>query len=227
MARLSMPINRVEDSENKITPTTVSDLGEGSFSAFTSSTGYYPNMQTAIDIAHPIGSIICMSSNTNPSTLYGGTWTLVDKELSYRFHNLYKSGWSATNATAQTSAGAVIGGHAMDIRLEVTTTTALSDSTIELGYINPNALGITEFPIVYRYVPFSYDGGGVFDVVGQTVITDVGRITVEDIWTATANGASHAYASGAPLHMIYHFSSIPFNYMLDSYCDKFYFKRTA
>lgn len=227
MARLPMPINRVEDSGNKITPTTVADLGEGSFSAFTSSTGYYPNMQTAIDIAHPIGSVICMSSNTNPSTLYGGTWTLVDKELSYRFHNLSESGWSATNATAQVSAGARIGGHAMDIRLELTTTTALSDSTIELGYINPNALGITEFPIAYRYVPFSYDGGGVKDVVGQTVITGDGRITVVDIWTATADGASHAYASGNELALIYHFTTIPHNLMLDSYCDKFYFKRTA
>lgn len=227
MARLSMPINRIEDNGNKITPTAVADTGAGSFSAFTASTTYYPNMQTAIDIAHPIGSIICMSSNTNPSELYGGTWTLVDKELSYRFHNLRESGWSATNATAQASAGARIGGHAMDIRLEIITTAALSDSTIELGYINPNALGITEFPIAYHYVPFSYDGGGVKDVVGQTVLTNAGRVTVEDIWTATADGASHAYASGSNLAIIYHFSTIPYTLMLDSYCDKFYFKRTA
>ena len=227
MAKLSMPVNRVEDSGNKITPVIVENSGGGSYT-FALGSEFYPSMPTAIDIAHPVGSIICMSSNTNPSTLYGGTWILVDKELSYRWHDLYASGgWSATYANAQTTAGARIGGHAIDIRLELTPTTALSDSTIELGYINPNALGITEFPIAYRYVPFSCDGGGVNDVVGQTIIAANGRVTVEDIWAATANGASHAFASGGILALIYHFSSIPFNYMLDSYCDKFYFKRTA
>ena len=227
MAKLSMPANRVEDSSNKITPIVVENSGGGAFTPFMYD-DFYPSIQTAIDIAHPVGSILCMSSNTNPSTLYGGTWTLVDKELSYRWHDLAASGgWSATYANVQTTAGARIGGHAMDIRLELTTTTALSDSTIELGYINPNAFGITEFPLVYRYVPFSYDGGGVKDVVGQTIIANNGKVTVEDIWTATADGASHTYASGSSLAIIYHFSSIPFNYMLDSYCDKFYFKRIA
>lgn len=223
MAKLSMPVNRIEDNYNKITPDDVAE-SLGSF-ALASDSESYPNMQTAINMAHPVGSIICMSSNTNPSTLYGGTWTLVDKELSYRWHDLYASGgWSATYANAQITAGARIGGHAMDIRLELTTTTALSDSSIELGYINPNALGITEFPIAYRYVPFSYDGGGVRDVVGTTIIAANGRVTAEDVWNADGG---HTYASGYNLALIYHFSSIPFNFMLDSYCDKFYFKRTA
>lgn len=221
---LPMTVAQIENNDNKVTPSKIAMSPSGS-AAYYADAIHYPSMQTALDIAHPVGSVICMSSNTNPSTTLGGTWTLVDKELSYRWHDLYASGgWSATYATAQTTAGARIGGHAMDIRLELTTTTALSDSTIELGYINPNALGITEFPLVYRYVPFSYDGGGVRDVVGQTVITNAGRITVEDIWNAD-NG--HTYASGSNLALIYHFSSIPFNYMLDSYCDKFYFKRTS
>ena len=224
MAKLNMDINHIEDTSNKITAAKLLNTTPDDFSAVQ----YYPNMQVAIDIAHPVGSIMCMSSNTNPGDYCGGTWELVDKELRYRWHDLSASGgWSATYANVQTTAGARIGGHAMDIRLEITTTTALSDSTIELGYLNPNALGITEFPLVYRYVPFSYDGGGVKDVVGQTIITNNGKVTVEDIWTVSSGAISHAYASGSNLALIYHFSSIPFNYMLDAYCDKFYFKRVA
>lgn len=36
------------------------------------------------DIMHPVGSIFITSTNSNPSTIFGGTWTLIDKGFNPR-----------------------------------------------------------------------------------------------------------------------------------------------
>lgn len=225
MAKLHMTVDKVESTDCKIN----AGMLQGNITpAFFSAAQYYPSMQVAIDIAHPVGSILCMSTNTNPGDLYGGSWELVDKGLKSRWHNFNtEGGWSATNATTADTSGARIGDHGLDIRLVLTNTIALSDATVQLGQVTPTALGLTRLPHDWKYVPFSHDGGGVKDVVGTTCLTADGAVTVEDVWAATADGASHAYAANSALYLQYHYSYVPMDYMLDEACDKFYFKRIA
>ena len=33
------------------------------------------------DVVHPVGSVVCTSSSTSPASSLGGTWSLIDKEL--------------------------------------------------------------------------------------------------------------------------------------------------
>jgi hypothetical protein len=227
MAKLNMSINDIESIQNKLDQN-IREISGAPMSYFIDNSGWYPNVSIAVDIAHPIGSIICMSTNENPGTRVGGTWELVDKGLKSRWHNFKtEGGWSATNATVGDSSGARIGDHGLDIRLWLSNTITLSDATIQLGQVIPTALGLTRLPHDWKYVPFSYDGGGVKDVVGTTCLTADGVITVEDIWTATADGASHGYAANSNLSLQYYYSYVPMEYMLDEACDKFYFKRIA
>ena len=43
------------------------------------------NKQELINLIYPVGSCITMSTNTNPSTKLGGTWTLIDKHMKAQY----------------------------------------------------------------------------------------------------------------------------------------------
>lgn len=225
MAKLNMSINDIESIQHKLDQNT-REISGAPMSYFMDSPGWYPDVSVAVDIAHPIGSVICMSTNENPGTRVGGTWELIDKELKYRWHKFNNDGgWTSTNAKAEEDAAALVGGHAVDFRIALTATATLSDATLTLGYISPAALGLSQFPYDQMYVPFCHDGGGAKDVVGNVILHwDDGRLTIEDVWNADN---SHSYAAGGMIFLNMHYAYIPHNMMLEEHCDRFYFKRIA
>lgn len=186
----------------------------------------YPSAKTMYDVfnrMYPIGSIMCMSENKNPGdsdALGIGTWTLVDKGLKYQWVALTEgSGWTGTNATV-TSSAILVHGNNLSLRLFLKCTTATSDSALVLGTVDPTIVGLTGFPFTKTGLPFAIDGG---EITGNIAFNNAGVVTLNDGWTVDG---THSINNNyyIPLYIDYALTS---GAMIDEFCDRFYFKRTA
>lgn len=198
----------------------------------------YPSARSlyqAFDKIHPIGSVLCMSENTNPAQLYEhGTWELIDKELESRWVQIYEGqGWNNINGHLSTSSSgtsaAYLAGHSLTIRLLISLDTPMTNDTeFEVGTINPNFIGLTELPMDKIGIPFTIDGG---EIVGNASIPRTGTVKLNDGWhIVKASDGTLTFERNVstdfsvPIHVSY---TIPHDKMLDSFCNKFYFKRVA
>lgn len=192
--------------------------GQVSFNNFSTTpvskiTGYYP-----------IGSIICMSTNTNPTAYYGGTWKLVDKKLKSQWISSGFFTWDNTNTkdastTSSRSSVAILNGNTIELRIRWYNKVAMSDSAIVIGTIDFSKIGLSTKHDQYTVgwadglnaVPLLYLGstsGKVYIYDWVTRAVDYGSTTGASIW---ANWIiNERYTS-----------------FIDSFCDKFYFQRTA
>lgn len=161
-----------------------------------------------------VGSVIITSTDTNPASTYGGSWTLVDKEFAPTNKDI---GWTATNGTATVSM--CRHGHTVYVRANITTTAALSDTTVVLGKIKVADIGLNEF--TYQKYQTAWADGG--NAVGYMVISADGTIECVDINNKAGNTS---VASGA--YFVVNFVDVcNMGNMLNSACNKFYWKRTA
>ena len=200
------------------------------------------------DASYPTGSVIITSTNTNPGLTFGGTWELFDKEykaskdrvlnVDYGLGGL--KAWEGENySTAMYAGYAAKSGN--DIRLSFTLTTryaltggsALGNRTF--GILHPNEVGCTSFdPFNYQLHEdrFAYatdkDGLGVYMI--RYVIYPTGEFILTHVYDKI--GAVTGAPSGGALPAeakIYLTADLHVNAasMLDKFCDKFYWKRTA
>lgn len=164
---------------------------------------------------YPVGAVYVSSTNTNPSTLFGGTWTLTGKGFKDSIgsdSNLF----TASNCSAH-GVNYSRSGSTLNIKLNFTNSSALTDTTLSLGTLNFNGLGITQLPYTIHYAIGTSDGGNVIIMVMINYTT--GEVSVVDIVGADSMSASSSYVNlTIPCH---------YSHMLDSFCDKFYWKRTA
>lgn len=180
------------------------------------------NKQTVFLHDHPVGSVFITDTNTNPENTYGGTWELVDKVFKSR-HGGGSGNSMFTRNTTNTSAHSfwyTTAGHTVTVEIQVTPRIAFDDSTIEWGNVNLTQLGITQF----SHTGYDYgwsDGGQGIAMVG---IRTNGQVNSYDVLTKTSGGSIPA---GSEELKVVHTQAIPYYYMLDSFCDKFYWKRTA
>lgn len=180
------------------------------------------NKQNVFLYTHPVGSTYISNTNTNPATIYGGTWELVDKEFKSR-HGGGSSNSMFTRNTTNTSAHSfwyTTAGHTVTVEIQVTPKVIFNDSQLEWGNIDLSQLGITQF----SHTGYDYgwsDGGQGIAMVG---IRTNGQVNSYDVLTKTSGGSIPA---GSEELKVVHTQAIPYYYMLDSACDKFYWKRTA
>jgi hypothetical protein len=176
-----------------------------------------------LDTIYPIGSVFCNSTNTNPSEIYGGTWELIDKGFK---SGITQKNQSATSYLSNFSVASVRGGNTVRLRVSLTTAQSIADSsTVTLGTIDLTQHGLTNedggyFPLtVYSAVTMSDGANAVILAYLQTN----GQIQIADAFTS---GGVHTLPSGTPFYLDV---SLVVNkdQMLDSFCDKFYWKRTA
>ena len=160
-----------------------------------------------------VGSIYISANNTSPSTLFGGTWELIDKE--FRSESVSDSSAFTTSAT-MSSYGVTCcrGGHTAEIYFYFTPTSALGETNVTLGKWNWSNLGFTKLPAPQPYFAFNdtANGGiaGVINISGSMSNQDIiNSHTAAQMWQLTFTAV------------------IPWDYMLDDFCDKFYWKRTA
>lgn len=177
---------------------------------------YYPRP------SFPIGAVVVTSTNTNPSSEYGGTWKLIDKEFKsqYVWENAERDGyWTPSNNVTSSSFTFAKIGHEITFRLTFTPDAALSDSDCIIGTINLNKLGISRLT---QSINQLVGGSDVANCVFLcNLVHSTGEIkVVETIYKSSTSptiGASHIQFT-MPIY---------YSYMLDSACDKFYWKRTA
>lgn len=172
---------------------------------------------------YPIGSVYCSSTNTNPSEIYGGTWELIDKG--------FKSGativsQASTEYLSTFRVGSVRGGNTIRLRINGATAQALGDTTTEtLGIVDLAQHGLNDADggffsySVYSGVTIS-DGS---NAVMLLYLDSDGELQIADGWTS---GGVHSLPSGTPFYFDVTLTVQP-SEMLDEFCDKFYWKRTA
>lgn len=173
------------------------------------------NLNSNFDNTHPIGSVFVTSTNTNPSNNLGGTWELIDKE----FASLETStiGFTASGNIDSPIAYFSRSGHSIVFNLSFISTTALTDDTVEIGTINFDELGISGLLANVRESGWTDAGNAIlmFQVNSSSGILQCLDIVGPETIVANA----------------YCYVTIPFEFcksrMMDSACDKFYWKRTA
>lgn len=169
----------------------------------------------------PVGSVYMTSTNTSPSWIFGGEWELIDKEFEpYRNSDEGVSSLNSTNTTSAT-VQVVRQGHTVMIRTEFVPKVALNDSTHDMFTLKSSTFGAKESDLYYqRYFVGQTDGGnGLLNIY---LMSD-GTLSVRDVVTKTENGT---IAAGQNC-MVTITWEMPWDYMDDSYCNKFYWKRIS
>lgn len=168
---------------------------------------------------NPVGSVIMTATNTNPSKTYGGTWILTDKELAPAYFN---SGFTVKNANSSgLSFQAMVSGHTVTVMLDFEPTVNLTDSTIDIGTINFNQIGITRLPVTIHTSGFS-DGGNC--MILFNINYSSGLVQSVDINGKTDNDT---YVSSGQTCKLFFTCALSHDYMIDRFCNKFIWERTA
>lgn len=177
---------------------------------------YINDEKALLEKLYPIGSIQIMSTNTNPGELLGGTWELIDKCFKGDFYNYIEvPGFSSYYSCFDH----IVSSHNKIVRTDYFSTD-LSQPT-ELFKCNLETFGIAETGsgiIVTDYIPASSDG--VITVVTFNLAN--GIIAACDIIPENASKENLFNEIYCNFNI-----SIGSRAMLDSACDKFYFKRIA
>lgn len=165
---------------------------------------------------YPVGSVYCSSTNRNPATDFGGTWELIDKGFKSSTTNDTAPFTASTNVVC-TACTTVRSFSTVRIRLTLTINAEMTDNGMALGNFNFAKVGITALPMGYTTNVTANDGanGGMVWTLGNA-----GELRQLDVFNKTPIGSGHAWAIDITFN-------VPQWQMLDSFCDKFYWKRTA
>ena len=224
MPKLDTTITNLERKTNKVTGSVPSAAWTDT--QYPSAKALYNAYSKLVNIAHPVGSILTTSTNTNPSSTLGGTWELIDKAFKTDYITLNSSYWTSKNATLDNATSGLtstvsLTDHSINIRLKLNVTTALSDTEVELGTLKLNSIGISRLPYSIFYGVAQSDGGQC--VINYSVAYETGTVSVYDVINIDG---THSMDSGQYFFINVQ-EDIPYDLMLDSFCDKFYWKRTA
>lgn len=230
MAKLDITASQIQSTTNMIlsgdTVTTWSD-------------DKYPSAKAAFDNAHPIGSIIITNTNTNPAAAIndtrawlGGTWELVDKEYKAAVGaNVYWTpAMNGSTPSAEATGFVTRTDHLIHLYSQITTKIAISTASTSytLGSFDHDMIGgAPNTPISFGYSDSNFTNA-VYTKHSTTESCMVrygfswdGGFTVYEIFNTDKQLPANA--------LIYLNTSIKMSpeYMGDSFCDKFYWKRTA
>ncbi len=183
-------------------------------------------------IIQPVGSVyIASSAEFNPSMLYGGEWELFDKEFKSSSGDLEASDFEFYNNTtlfkpsdATTGASYIRAGHDLRLRICIYLNVNITNTTTQLLKIkNLSALGIGDWDCNFYNLLCGSDGGNAV-IIAQLV--DGGLLETTEVVTKTSGDLT--IDTGNP-PVVFADVTIPIRheYMLNEYCDKFYWKRIA
>ena len=167
----------------------------------------------------PVGSVVITYTNSSPASRFGGSWSLFDKEYKYTW---VSSGFTFnTTNTTEGSFVALCTGKAVEIRLTWKNKIAISDDTRAIGTMNMSNIGMSAVHTSYG-VTWNDALGGI-GMVRFAWSDGVLTVYVDD-WATRS--ASYPTGTGQWCYL----SAVIMaqgTSMTDSFCDKFYWRRTA
>lgn len=223
MPKLDTTVNNVELTVNRITMDSPNaNWTDTQYPSAKTVYEAYNNLNNKINAVHPVGSVLCMSTNTNPSTTLGGTWTLIDKEFRQTWIDLTASDWTASAATFHAGCIALYGKTGL-VRLSCIPTATFGDGNpTTMGKINWSNYGLGETYFSCAYQPAQGDGANssvVYTLTTDGTINCYDALNVDGSHSVTVNTGYDIYFTN---YVTWAMANMP-----DNYCDKFYFKRTA
>lgn len=179
------------------------------------------SLESYTSTLYPIGSVYVMSTNTNPSTFLGGSWSLIDKEFKAQNISEISLGTSQRNTTncSEATVSGTLSGHNILIICNFTSKVTVGDTTLEMFTIPPDSFGVDAFST--QRITFMSDGG---DALMQMNLAAAGVLSTLDVgnpYTSTHSVSARSFSQ----FRVNLFTS--YTNMLDSFCNKFYFKRTG
>lgn len=172
---------------------------------------------------NPFDYILITDNNTNPSSYLGGTWTLIDKEFKELKAEDNSGNYFTINETGATSYTLFLIRNKKSIycRLNVYNAVELSDNDVIFGNLNFQALGISRLYFGHVSSLGATDGGNT--AFQFSINWETGKVTSNDI---LPKSDTESVGIGKSCYMYF---ELPCHteYMLDSACDKFYWKRTS
>lgn len=165
--------------------------------------------------AYPIGSCFISDQDVSPAAMFGGAWTRIDKDFTPLVGTATGAFTAGTGVTAGDTRFAR-SGHTLRIRQALTLTAAPSDTLLKLGTFNWEVLGITEPPMDFYGLSCFTDnanGGFMYNVIQS------GTVNLTDTLDAAIATTSTYYLD---LTIV-----VNPGRMVNSFCSKFYWQRTA
>ena len=210
---------------DKLTDNTASatiDVGQAIFFISTNKKACYGNgvEMPTFESMYPVGTIYCSSTNTNPSEIYGGTWELVDKGFKSTQTQITQP---ATTYLSTFEVVSIRTDKVVRFRIRVITQAELNDSNKIIGTVNLTEHGLQK--VGENYFLYGVLGDVAMSDNGQASINydfnTTGEIETKDVLTV---GGTHTLPieSGFYINAVVTVSA---EQMIDSFCDKFYWKR--
>jgi hypothetical protein len=242
MAKLNTTVSNIELQSNKIVAGSIPEASWTDAQYPSAKTLYnaYTSLLTLIqtnnslEAKHPIGDIVITPTNVDPSETLGGTWALIDKtfkenlELVTDISDLWESNSDALTLQPSSSLNqtAILNtGHTLYVRLNLK---LLSDITsgeagTTIGTLNLDKCGVSQLAFSVTNAVAVSDGGNC--TVCYNILTD-GRIQIADILNIDDTHSIKVSSSGTVIILNLSLPVKP-EHMLDDFCDKFYWQRTA
>lgn len=171
---------------------------------------------TALRTAFPINSMYTTHFNNNPSNLgLPGTWTLIDRD--YAVNGGQGALELNTTNTSSEDGWWIRDGHTINVDLRWITKVQISDSTVVIGKLKKDVLGLNNnLYMGIRAVGYTDSGNSILMVqVADDLTVSVVDIVPDDY-----------VAAGQTCYVNLTFV-IPATRMLDSACDRFHWRRSA
>lgn len=165
----------------------------------------------------PVGTVVITSSNSAPSNV--GTWTLIDKE--YKPQTIVPVPFTLNTTNCKdTYIEASLAGHNVAVKIGITNKVAIGETELPFGTINLNSIGIQNgLPFSYSCILGISDGGNVWTA---WAVSATGALSSVD-----ADAASSSLAASKYTYIYFEITMSVIANMIDSFCNKFYWKRTA
>lgn len=177
---------------------------------------------TVFDLIYPVGSVYVTNENVNPKSKFGGEWTLINKEFAYSW---VSSGFTFNSTNTQSGAfAAILKGHTIELRLTWQNKVAISDNTVTIGTLNSSAIGLDSSGVHTTYNTGFNDYLGGIGMFCLSWSSGTGTLVV---WDWATRSTSYPTTTGQGCNMSFTFLAQSHENMLDSFCDKFYWKRTS
>jgi hypothetical protein len=200
--------------------------------------GYLDN--NLLDLIYPVGSVYITSTKTDPlNILGGGTWTLIDKGFTELVTSWQVSATDTNNTTPVTlntdntsycDVAMSRIGHNIYLRFSFNNNVVLNDTGRHILNLSLESIGVTH--LTYKKFTNGFtDGGNAMFMASLDVITDnndkpAGYLAVVDVVGKNNAEDKNEIAVGGSCVVEFH-NSVEMKDMLDTACNRFYWKRKA